>query len=331
MAREVLFRGQPVLGERTLGGRKLLLLDRLGRGGPERYRVFDRRAGIDGDYRILTILPKSRTAAVKQRLRVLARLSRNPSNFLPVIETYFDQQSIYLLHPFLLGQSLEEYLEKARRGDAKRPTAVEAFKLVRGVAHTLQRFHHARNLGHGDIKPGNLLLVREPNRLVLIDYGSAWPIEETRHRDPGDGVTKHYAAPETLDDPRAGDFRSDQFSLSLVFYELLTLELPFDGVGGQAGQQQYRASFEGKLVPPSQLSPDRERLPPGVWPTIDGLITQGLAFNPCDRFGAPRDWLKQFDTIDAELRRGTHLGPINGVFVRWFDWLLRRSPRPTDQ
>jgi serine/threonine-protein kinase len=195
----------------------------------------------------------------------------------------------------------------------------------------LQGFHHARNLGHGDIKPENLLLMREPNRLVLIDYGSAWPIEETWRRDSGDGITKHYAAPETLDNPGAGDFRSDQFSLSLVFYELLTLELPFEGVGGQAGRQEYRASFEGKLVHPSELSPDRERLPPGIWPAIDRLVTRGLAFDPGSRFGAPRDWLKEFDTIDAELRRGTRLGPINGLIVRWFDWLARRGPEPAER
>ena len=100
--------------------------------------------------------------------------------------------------------------------------------------------HHKKNFVHGDIRPENLVLCREPNRLVLIDFGSAWPVEKTTARSLGDGVSEFYSAPEQLRDNRFADFRSDQFSASVVFYELLTLDLPYEGLGGKAEDLDQR-------------------------------------------------------------------------------------------
>ena len=46
---------------------------------------------------------------------------------------------------------------------------------------------HQRRILHGDIKPENLILAREPNRLVMIDFGTAWTTERTTRRDQGGG------------------------------------------------------------------------------------------------------------------------------------------------
>lgn len=86
------------------------------------------------------------------------------------------------------------------------------------------RAAHDQSVAHCDIKPANILLV-EPNRLAVADFGIA------RLMSPDDATqtlslfgTMHYMAPELFGrDPRP---ESDQFSLAVVAYELLSGYLP---------------------------------------------------------------------------------------------------------
>lgn len=70
---------------------------------------------------------------------------------------------------------------------------------------------------------------RQSERVSAIRVaGSAWSVERTLDR-AGQGAMRSYAAPETIgvDDAPPG-FRSDQFSVMVVCYEMLTGEIPYD-------------------------------------------------------------------------------------------------------
>ena len=110
-------------------------------------------------------------------------------------------------------------------------------------------------------QPANIVITAGSKQLVLVDFGSAWPVEESAVKAPGDGVTQPYAAPERLAKHAVEDFRSDVFSLSVVAYEMLTLEIPFDGLGGQAGLPNLVAEAEKSYRPPSGFVPRADRLP----------------------------------------------------------------------
>src|SRR5260370_36385223 len=116
-------------------------------------------------------------------------------------------------------------------------TPREALQIVPQICEALQ-FAHDEGIVHRDIKPENLLLDKK-GRVKIADFGIAKimgsegeaGITETR----GAIGTPQYMAPEQVEKPETVDHRADMFSLGVVFYEMLTGELPL-----------------GKFAPPSR-------------------------------------------------------------------------------
>jgi serine/threonine protein kinase len=163
---------------------------------------------------------------------------------------------------------------------------------------------------------------------MLVDFGSAWTLERTAARVSGDGLTACYASPEQHRGAAFVDFRSDQFSAAVIAYELLTHRLPYDGLGGKAGREDYRAAFAHTLIPPSRLSQDEDRLPREFWERLDHVLLCALVLDPDQRFATRRACLEELDALDALLRLRPRLHPLNQAllngFDRVWDWLGRR-------
>ena len=115
------------------------------------------------------------------------------------------------------------------QGVARHLTSLAArSRLIAELARALE-YCHGRGVIHRDIKPSNILL-DDQGRGHLIDFGIA-------HLDSEEGVSLHtqnlvgtpaYLSPEQIDQGRVGvSAASDQFSLGVVLYELLTLTQPF--------------------------------------------------------------------------------------------------------
>ena len=164
-----------------------------------------------------------------------------------------------------------------------------------------------------------------------IDFGSSWFVEETTRigEVAGDGATPGYAAPEQArllaGDDSLGypDFRSDQFAVSVVFYELLTGKLPYDGLGGQAGVTDERIGMYGpRLKRPRELRQDRRLVPPGTWDEMDRVVCRGLALVPNDRYRRSGEWL---DELGRALRSFEPSPPLSkgqvafGKLLLWAD------------
>jgi serine/threonine protein kinase len=179
--------------------------------------------------------------------------------------------------------------------------------------------HWHRGLIHGDIKPANVVLSKETRKLTLIDYGSAWAIEETVERSEGDGKSAQYCAPELLRSESFVTPRADYFSLCAVCYEMLTLQVPYDGLGGRAGLPEYRRQAESTLVPPSELSPEARRLARSHWRRIDRLICRGLALDADDRFAQKEEWLDAWNETNSHLQQRRK----PNVFERWIETSIR--------
>lgn len=304
-----------------LGGKKYLLLERLS-GLREIYLAWDSVAGPKGDLRAIHILPKSKAA--NQKIQALQRISNLNQNLPQILEFFRFNGLIHLVTTWTHGEPLDHYLNRCRSSDARWPSAFLAFRLFRGLAHGLCQLHHHGQVIHGDLKPANIVLQEDIRRLVMIDYGSAWCVERTNQRLSGDGISRKYSAPEVVRDEASFDARADQFSASVIAYELLTGQLPFDGLAGEATVEDT-VENELTLIPPSQLSQDRNRIPLGLWRGIDGVVCRGLALDRAERFEDRRTWLGAIDAAYAELQNPRELSRWNRAAASVLNWIVDRT------
>jgi len=307
----------PVLDRVRIAGQEYLVLAKVGRGDHHRYWVFHRRAGPGGDFRQLLLLPRNQTS--QQHLNVLRRLSQGNPNLPTILDFHRRGNEFVVVTTWVRGKDLSTYLTRKDRTPIPWPNPIDAMRLHRGLAHGLSHMHRRPQVVHGDIKPANLVFAKSPRRLVTIDFGSAWTIEKTCGRDPGDGASESYAAPEQLDGRLAVDFRSDQFSACVVAYRMLTGELPYGGMGGKAGLPDNRPVYERRYRPPSQLCPYHGRVPKRIWQVIDNILTTGLALDPNRRFQSSPLWLDALEDLYCEMRRKVRFGFFDSLLIRLFE------------
>src|SRR5438067_3450989 len=140
----------------------------------------------------------------------------------------------------------------------------ELLRYMEETAEALDLMNNYYQIQHLDIKPQNLFLVF--NHVKVGDFGLAKLLERERATVTG-GVTPVYAAPETFEG-YVSRF-TDQYSLAIVFQELLTGTRPFTGTSTRQLLMQH---LNG--------TPDLAALSPGDKPVID----RALAKKPDDRW-----------------------------------------------
>ena len=144
---------------------------------------------------------------------------------------------------------------------------------LRDAADALDFLCQKHDLQHLDVKPANMLLVAD--RVKVADFGLVKDVQSNSMSMMG-GMTPIYAAPEMFDG-RPGRF-SDQYSLAIVYQELLTGTLPFGGrtTAQLASEHLHRA-------------PNLDPVPPADRP----LLVKALAKKPNQRFSSCREFVEQ--------------------------------------
>ena len=138
----------------------------------------------------------------------------------------------FLLMEFVDGLTLRQLIT------GRQMTAPQALAIVPQICEALQ-YAHNKGVVHRDIKPENILLDRE-GRVKIADFGLAKLMGLQSHdltiSTTGQVLgTLNYMAPEQMERPLEVDHRADIYSLGVVFYQMLTGELPL-----------------GRFAPPSQ-------------------------------------------------------------------------------
>jgi eukaryotic-like serine/threonine-protein kinase len=151
-------------------------------------------------------------------------------------------------------------------------------------------YMNGMGLIHRDIKPANILLT-ETRDIRLSDLGATLLTSEGGQIDATVG-TPFYMSPEQLLG-RDLEFRSDMFSLGIVFYELLSGERPFDALNAQTLIFQY---LKQAPKPPSQLRPS---LPAA----LDAIVLRMLGTLPSQRYASWQQCLDDLVRVREAARR----------------------------
>src|SRR6516165_3438017 len=106
---------------------------------------------------------------------------------------------------------------------------------IRDAAEALDHMNEKHNLQHLDIKPRNLFLVS--GRVKVADFGLVKHLERSGASGLLGGVTPLYAPPETFSGSISGS--SDQYSLAIVYQELLTGQRPLAGKNARQLAHQH--------------------------------------------------------------------------------------------
>lgn len=255
-----------------LANRNYEVLGELGRGGMGVvYLARDKKLGRK--VALKTLSPERAT-----RENSLRRFEREARTFAqirhPHIATLYefadDGPLQYLALEYIDGYDLESERKRGRIWKAR-----EAARIVRTVCEALE-YTHGMGILHRDIKPGNILIERRTNRVVLTDFGLAKSRNDETLTASGFAVgTPAYMAPEQISDQfgSSPDGRSDLFSLGTVFYEMVTGRHPFLG---SDDLKTMRNIVHAAPLPPREINPD---LPADLEQVLLGMLKK----NPADR------------------------------------------------
>jgi serine/threonine-protein kinase len=200
--------------------------------------------------------------------------------------------------------------ERASRDPGRR--SLELRKLLRrflDVCNAID-YAHARGVLHRDIKPGNVIVGKHGETLV-VDWGLAKPLGRV---EPESDLGEHTLMPrsssgsaETLPgcalgtpaymspEQAVGDFehlgpRSDVYSLGATLYCLLTGKAPFED--GDVGTVLLGVK-QGKFVRPRQLDPT-------IDPALEAICRKAMALRPDDRYPTPRALAEEIERWTAD-------------------------------
>lgn len=183
----------------------------------------------------------------------------------------------FLLMEFVDGVNLRQLLQ------SRRLTPEEALAIVPSLCDALQ-FAHDRGIVHRDIKPENLLL-DQAGRVKIADFGIARMLGSDRSSGAsGDEGTRAagtpgYMAPEQKAAYGTADSRADIYSLGVVFYEMLTGELPADRLEPPSRKVQIDVRLDAIVLRALERTPERRYQTAGELRTrIETLGTDAAVF-----------------------------------------------------
>ncbi len=152
----------------------------------------------------------------------------------------------YIVMELIEGITLKEYMQK--RGGCLNWR--EALHFMTQIMQAL-RHAHSRGIVHRDIKPQNIMVLRDGS-VKVADFGIARIMDSQKTMTQEAFGSVHYVSPEQAKGAHV-DARSDIYSAGVVLYEMLTGCLPFDGDTAVAIAIQHINSVP---TPPRELNPD---------------------------------------------------------------------------
>lgn len=272
----------PLIGKR-LGD--YLIEGVLGTGGMARvYRGYD--DNLDRYAAIKVIEPQLIASAEEdeyrerflREARAIARLNHHR-----IVGVYqFNQigNLYYIAMEYIEGRNLREVLKSFIKQDKLMPTS-EMLVLLRDIADALD-YAHSQSIIHRDVKPSNII-VTENGNAVLTDFGLALNAVEGTIGNTFGSV--HYIAPEQAISSAQAVPQSDQYSLGIVAYELLTGRVPFDDASAMSVALKH---ISDPPPPPTELNPN-------IPAEVEQILLKSLDKEVSKRYSTATEFIKALE------------------------------------
>ncbi len=211
------------------------------------------------------------------------------------------------------GTSLADYVQ------AHGALEIDVFlQVALSITHALA-YVHSERVVHGDLKLENILIEPTSHETCLVDFGLSRELGQLRRVALPEAMcgSLRYLSPEQTGRTRHSvDFRSDLYSLGMVFYALLTQRLPFEGKSALALIHSHIAVVP---APPQELNPSVPKV-------ISDLVMRLLEKEPDARYQSAYGLARDLEACRSTLRSD---GRIDAEIVLGQNDALER-PRFTD-
>ncbi len=252
--------------------------------------------------------------------RTLAQLDH--PNIVRVYDFGHRDGTYYLVMELVDGVNLRQTLRSCSLGPA------EAMAMVPKICDALQ-YAHDQGVVHRDIKPENILVDRA-GKVKIADFGLAKLVGKQARENLTQSRqimgTPNYMAPEQVERPETVDHRVDIFALGVVFYELLTGELPI-----------------GRFPPPSRKVEVDVRLDEVVLRTLEkepslryqqarelrSDVESLASAPPSDRVITPPPPLPPVPVAEGQPRGYEYRSPRTALGLPWIHIAFSRDPSGT--
>ena len=200
----------------------------------------------------------------------------------------------FMSYELLKGKTLKENLDN--RGKLSIDEALDYMsQILQGVSEM-----HYLGILHNDLKPDNLYLLYDGS-IRIVDFGTATHISSKEEKHILGTV--NYLAPEVISS-RKYSISSDIYSLGIIFYELLTGEVPFLG---NTSEEVLKAHAKGDIVY------IKERLGTFDNKDVNYIINKAIFFNPSNRYKSTKEFLSDINKL-----KGHEVVKKEGLFKRIF-------------
>lgn len=269
---------------------KLDIGELIGQGGMGFvYKAKQRHLGRDVALKILHSELQQDPAFAKRFEREAQALAKlNHPNIVTVFDSgHTEAGEYYFVMEYVDGVNLRDVLEGGHLEPEK------ALAVVPQVCEALQ-YAHEQGIVHRDIKPENILMDSR-GQVKIADFGLAKLLDPSSQNENLSHVgqrmgTAHYMAPEQVQDATDVDHRADIYSLGVVFYEMLTGELPI-----------------GRFSPPSQTVKLDGRL--------DKVVLKALESRPEQRYQQASDLKTEIEFIVTPRPRGPGIRAASSTMI----------------
>lgn len=223
-------------------------------------------------------------------------------------EFYFQNEfginEYVIIMEYFEGETLRNFLKRNNDVDSLVNIFINILYGVRDLHNTI---FEKEGIIHRDLKPDNIMIDSNHN-IKIIDYGLSKIIDFSSITSTGTQIgSPLYMSPEQLKDSKHIDYRADIYALGIIFYEMLTKNIPYIAT---TLPELLMKILNEPVVPPRQYNPE-------ISENIENIILKATAKEPFARFQTVDEFINVFNNEQIK-EEYTTIG-------KYYAWIYREK------